>query len=78
MSFTISPETKATFQLGLLFAGASAIVTGTIFVWTIKLNVEVACDEIKAIRAEMVPAIKKVDRLWWDYEQRTGKVTNER
>lgn len=72
MAFTFSPEAKASFQLGFLFTCAVAISTGTVFVWNIKTNVEAACEEIRGIRTEMNSSSKRLDRLWWDYEQRTG------
>lgn len=73
MAFNISPEARATVQLGFLFTCAVAISMATIFVWNIKSNVEMACEEIKLIRADMATNSKRLDRLWWEYEQRTGK-----
>jgi len=72
MAFSISPETRATVQLSFLFACAVAISTGTVFVWNIKTNVETACEEIKLIRADMAVNAKRLDRLWWEYQQRNG------
>lgn len=70
MAIKLSPETIVNLQLGGIFVAAAALVTGTIFVWTIKTNGEQALTEIKAIREETGPALKKIDRLWWDYETR--------
>lgn len=70
MAFNISPEAKATVQLGFLCTCALAISTGTVFVWNIKTNVEMACEEIKLIRSDMATNNKRLDRLWWEYEQR--------
>ena len=70
MAIKLSPETTANLQLGSIITGAVALVVGTIFVWTIKLNGEQALAEIKAIREETGPALKKIDRLWWEYETR--------
>ena len=77
MAMKLSPETTANLQLGSLATCAIAIVVATIFVWTIKTNSEQAVSEIKAFREEVVPAMKKVDRLWWDYETRTAGRPNE-
>lgn len=70
-AINISPETAANITLGSIISCAIALVVGTIFVWTIKTNGEQALAEIKAVREELTPAIKKLDRLWWEHEPRS-------
>lgn len=72
MAIKFSPETTANIQLGTLVVVAGALITATVFVIGIKTNSEQALAEIKAFREEAGPALKKVDRLWWDYETRTA------
>jgi hypothetical protein len=72
MALKLSPETTAHVKLGSLAAGAASLVTATIFVWGIKTNGEQALAEIRDLRQEwkeeMVPCVRKVDRLWWMHD----------
>jgi hypothetical protein len=71
----LGPDTKATLRLATIISTVGFIISATVFLWTIKTNGEQALAEIKEMRQEwkdeMVPCVRKVDRLWWDYEQKT-------
>lgn len=68
----ISEDTQVLVKLGSVIACAAALVLATVFVWQIKTNSEQALSEIRSMRAEFTPAAEKVQRLWWEYEQRTA------
>ncbi len=58
-------------KVGTMLTIASALVAASIFIWSIKTNAEQSVSEIKNLREEMTPALRKIDRLWWEYEMRT-------
>jgi hypothetical protein len=68
----VSPETQVLVKAGSLVTGAVSLVIATVFVWQIKTNSEQALAEQREFRREIAPALEKVQRLWWDYEQRTA------
>lgn len=72
----LGPDTKATLKLATLVSAICFTVSATIFLWTIKENGEKALAEIKELRqdwkGEFTPYAHKVDRLWWDHEQRSS------
>jgi len=68
----VSPEAQVLVKLGSLVTGAVSLVIAAIFVWQIKTNGETALTEIKAVREETKAMGEKVQRLWFDYENRTA------
>ena len=70
---SIGEDTQVLLKTGSIITGACALVVATVFVWSIKTSSEQALTEIRGFRQEMAPAREKLDKLWWDYEQRAAK-----
>lgn len=61
-------------KVGTMATLVGALVTASIFIWSIKTNAEQSLSEIRTLRQEIGPSLQKIDRLWWEYEMRTTGV----